>query len=319
MDLSIVIAAHNEGDLLWQTVQSCREVCEGLDYEFVVVNDASTDDCVDRLQKHFDDIAVHNTPERLGTSPAKDVAAHLSKGEVLLFLDAHCKPEIGSVQQLLEDVRELQGEAIITPAVAALDPNTWMNNPGEIGHGTGFDFEEVKGRWIPLRAMRPHGRFYESPTLIGCCFAIAKRLYDKLWGFDRDLKTWGAEDADLGVKSWLLGHPVLHDPRVIIGHRFQKAFTTYTAPTEDIVANRLRIAYKALAPERWRKWLDKFRVEHGGSLWYPAWDLFCARRVSAECERLYLWQHRVHDEVWYARQFGLKWPSEEGVLVVGDN
>src|SRR5262245_43337487 len=44
MRASIVIAALNEGDLLWKTVKSCRETAGHLkDCEIVVADDASTD------------------------------------------------------------------------------------------------------------------------------------------------------------------------------------------------------------------------------------------------------------------------------------
>ena len=246
--ISIVLAAHNEGDLLWKTVSSCRETCTELDYEIVVVDDASEDDCIGQLKSHFPDIDVHESGMRQGPSPTKDLGAKHAEGEVLIFLDAHCKPEPGAIARLVADVRQQNGEAIVTPTVATLNPETWINDLSCPGHGYVVELDGITWRWIPTEIMRRHGRFFESPSLIGCCVAMSKWLYSELWGFDRNMYMWGVEDVDLGVKSWLLDYPILHDAVPVIGHRFQKSFTTYKAPSQNLVANQLRMAYKVLTP-----------------------------------------------------------------------
>lgn len=308
VEISIIMAAHNEGDLLWKTVESCRETCAGLDYEIVVADDASEDDCIEQLRHHFPDIPVHRFPHRTGPSPTKDLGAQHARGEVLIFLDAHCKPEPGAIARLSESIRACRGEAMVNPTIACLDTTTWTNNSDCPGHGYLVELDGITWRWIPLEQMRPHGSLYESPSLIGCCVVISKWLYEKLWGFDRNMYMWGVEDVDFGVKSWLLGHPVLHDPVPVIGHRFQQAFTTYTAPSEHFVANQLRMAYKILASPLWREWLDNFRARYDADVFHRAWDIFTVHRGTAEVERVYLAQHQTCDVLAYARRFGLTWP-----------
>lgn len=309
MRASILIAAHNEGDLLWRTVASCREASEALPAEIVVVDDGSTDDCIQKAMKRFDNLRVFGFGNRLGPSPTKDRAARESTGDVLIFLDAHCKPELGALECLVEDVEKLQGQAIITPAVAPLDTEQWANQLNQLGHGYGVDLENFEWKWLPVEQMRPHNEFLESPSLIGCCLALTRRLYDKLWGFDPDMYGWGVEDVDFGVKSWIMGHPVLADPKAIVGHRFQKAFTTYAVSEHFILANRLRMAYKILPAGLWPGWLDRVRSKQQDALWRAAWELFTLYRGSAELERAYLRQNQKQDLYAYAARFGLPWPS----------
>jgi glycosyltransferase involved in cell wall biosynthesis len=308
VQISIILAAHNEGDLLWKTVASCRETCGDLEYEIVVADDASDDDCIARLKKRFPEIVVHGFSERRGPSPTKDLGAEHARGEVLFFLDAHCKPEPGAVAQLLKDIRELQGEAIVMPRIVHLEPEAWVNDLTVPAQGYAVDLDRINPRWVPLAMMRPRGRFYESPSLIGCACAVSKSLYEKLWGFDRNMYMWGVEDVDFGVKSWLMGHPVLHDPLPTIGHRFQKTFTSYRAYMENIVSNEMRMAYKLLPPQLWREWLGLSRRRHSAETWHRGWDLFTAHRGTAEVERIYLAQHQKMDILSYARRFGLSWP-----------
>jgi GT2 family glycosyltransferase len=157
--------------------------------------------------------------------------------------------------------------------------------------------------------MTPRGRFYESPGLVGCCVAVSRDLYEKLNGFDRDMLHWGVEDGDFGLKAWLMGHSILHDPTAIIGHRFRATFDNFTITAERVAANRIRMARKNFTDEVWKEWLEQFRWREGEEAWAKAWKLYSRQQASAEREREYLLENRPHDEFWYARRFGLAWPA----------
>jgi len=99
-----------------------------------------------------------------------------------------------------------------------------------MGQGYVTDLLTFQCSWKPLHELRSsplNTGLYESPALIGCAFAISRSLYEKLWGQDPGIADWGCEDIDLGLKAWLLGHPVLLDPQAVAGHRFQSSFTNY--------------------------------------------------------------------------------------------
>ena len=49
----------------------------------------------------------------------------------------------------------------------------------------------------------------------------------------------GVEDMDFGLKSSLMGFPILHDSQAVIGHRFRESFNNYSVPGEHVVANSL--------------------------------------------------------------------------------
>jgi len=314
MLVSIAIATHNEGDLLWKTVQSCYESSDDVDLEIIVADDVSTDDSVQQVRSRFPDVIIHEQTERRGVAATKDLAAKKSRGDVLLFLDGHCKPLPGAVRQLAEDVQHTDGQAIITPAIPALDVATWENQMHQIGHGYILDLETFESRFIGLNDMKEHpiadGRtLYESPCLIGCCMAIAPDLYKKLWGFDIDMLIWGTEDVDLAVKSWLMGHPILHDAQAMIGHRFQSSFDHYTVEWEHVFVNQMRMVHKCYSDAHKQQWQEKFRQRHENTSWDHIVELFEKGKESADRERQYLLDHRKHDEMWYVERFGLNWPE----------
>jgi glycosyltransferase involved in cell wall biosynthesis len=319
MRSSIIIAAHNEGELLLKTIESCIETGGGFDYEIVVADDASTDDAPATAERRFAPVRLYRHTRRRGVSPTRHFGAQQARGEVFIFLDAHSNPERGALQRLVRDIEETEGQAVITPRVAALDVQSWQNVLTQVGHGYAFDLLTIEARWVPLEELQrsPLGRgnLFESPALIGCAFAISRAVYEKIWGFDAHMSSWGVEDLDLAFKCWSMGHPILHDPEIVIGHRFQEAFT-YSVPTEDIVVNQLRLAYKNYTHGVWGEWLAVGRqryidslVEHPEGLWARAWELFRASEDSARQERSYLHGRRLRDEFWYAQHFGLEWPQ----------
>ncbi len=321
MRASIVIASLNEVDRLAKTVVSCQQDIGAMDCEIVIADDGSQDGSLDELRQRFPQVPVFVQTERCGPSPAKDLGARHSRGDVLVFLDGHCKPESGAIPRLVADVEQLAGRAIVVPSIPALNAETWQNNPYQVGHGYWIDLDEFRCGFIGLERLRPHSSsakmaFYESPALIGCCFAISRWLYQRLWGFDTDMRMYGVEDIDFGLKSWLMGHPILHDPDATIGHRFQASFESYSVPMEHVLANQLRMARKTFIEPVWQEWLQRWRNRNPSTLCEAAWTLFETRRESVEREREYLLANRVHDEFWYAEYFHLPWPVRPRVPVV---
>jgi glycosyltransferase involved in cell wall biosynthesis len=319
MRASIVIAAHNEGDLLARTVDSCIESCPAEDCEIVVADDASTDGSVDILEQRFPTVRVVRHERRRGASPTKAFGAKHARGDVLVFLDAHTKAEPGAITRLVDDIESLDYPAIVTPAVAALRIGSWRNDLTQVGHGYGMDLLRFEPHWLLLEEMQRvwagGQHLYESPALLGAAFAISRQLYDKAWGFDQRMRSWGVEDLDLGLKCWQLGHQILHDPLAVVGHRFQETFSGYEVPVEHVLLNKLRMARKNFTHAVWADWLATTRADNSGplaghpeGLWAHTWQLFDADRASAEQEQAYLHSRRVHDEFEYAERFGLPWP-----------
>ena len=158
MRASLIIASHNESDRLWRTVASCVETSAGLDCEIIVADDASWDDSVEQTLSRFPQVRVVRHEVRKGASPTKDLGARQARGEVLIFLDAHTKPEPGAIERLIENVERWQGKAIIMPVIAGLCATRWKTQLSQAGHGLTFDLQTLDSSWLPLDALREHRR-----------------------------------------------------------------------------------------------------------------------------------------------------------------
>lgn len=325
MRVSIIIATHNEGESLAKTVTSCIETSGDLDYEVVISDDASSDGSVTELRQQFPMVRVVTHDRRRGISATKALGATHARGDAFVFLDAHVKTEPDALRALVRDLVDTDQQAIVTPTVAHLDVDRWVIDYGQVGHGYAMDLRTFDCWWVDPAEMR-HGsgkaaRLYESPALMGCAFAIPRVIYERLWGFDSDMPSYGVEDLDLGFKCWLMGYQILHDAQAVIGHRFQTDFSRYDVATDHVLVNQLRMANKNFTDGVWRLWVENFRQDlygpledHPEGLWARVWESFQSRRSSAGQERSYLHSRRVRDEFWYAKHFNLAWPSLEPAM-----
>ncbi len=314
MRTSVVIASHNEGDLLWRTVGSCLETTRELDCEIVVADDASTDGCVEEMQKRFPDVRLVRFSQRRGVSPTKDLAARSSRGEVLIFLDAHCKPQPGAISRLVNDIEQSGERSVFSPLVVALDPSRWECKLDHAGYSYWVDLKSFENGWHHRdelkRVSGPGGRrFYEQACVVGCSMAMARSVYDRLRGFDIGMRSYGSEDLDFGLRAWQMGYTLLCDPGAVVGHRFRDSLAGYSAPLEHCLLNELRMARKNLGDRSWSDWVKRHQKRSDAGVWSAAWELFEQDRRSVELERDFLLANRVRDEYQYARRFGLPWPS----------
>jgi GT2 family glycosyltransferase len=324
MRASVIVAAHNEGERLWKTVEAIFDSSSRLDFELLVADDASTDGSVNEAQQRFPRIIVVSHRRREGVAATRVLAAGRARGEVLIFLDGHTRPEPGALERLVQDVESTRGNAVITPQIVGLDEGTWQALRQQTGNGYALDLETFDSWWLSLKKMKEvkeGGRtFYESPALIGCALAVDRKLYDRVWGFDAHMRSWGNEDVDISLKVWTLGGKILHDPAAVVAHRFQRFFEGYEVTAEYPLANQIRSARKHFTQSVWEDWLERAQQRstkklwgHPEGVWARAWEVFQQDRKSAEHERAYLLGRRERDEFWYANRFERAWPATGGL------
>lgn len=87
MTLSIIIVNWNSVDYLRPCLQSIYRQIQGLDFEVIVVDNASYDGCAGLLREQFPQVRFLQSETNLGFGKANNLGAANSSGEVLLFLN----------------------------------------------------------------------------------------------------------------------------------------------------------------------------------------------------------------------------------------
>lgn len=93
MDISVIIVNYKTKELTRQCVESIKQFTENVDYEIIIIDNASGDDSVQYLSNLFPDSCIINNPENIGFGPACNQGIKKASGEFILLLnsDAHIK------------------------------------------------------------------------------------------------------------------------------------------------------------------------------------------------------------------------------------
>jgi len=107
----------------------------------VVSDDGSTDGSIAELRRHFPHVVVVSQNERVGVAAARCLAAGRARGDVLVFLDGHTRPEEEALERLVVSVEKTKGEALVTPRIVSLDETTWRSQTQQSSHGYALNLE----------------------------------------------------------------------------------------------------------------------------------------------------------------------------------
>ena len=172
MKLSVIIPCYNAGPYLAQAVSSIRNQQTGfsLATEIIVIDDGSTDGCVEQLQGS--DLKILHQDHQ-GASAARNYGMQEAKGGYLLFLDADDVLTPDAVESLYQGLLKHEGVAVA------------------FGMAEEFISEELDAKTAGGLTKKeiPFGAF-----LSGCCLGKKEDLL-KVGFFDINLKS-GGETVD---------------------------------------------------------------------------------------------------------------------------
>ncbi len=215
-DISILIPARNEAD---RTVATIRSLARARDtaarLEFVVVDDASDDDSVDRLMNAVPalldepciDIKLDRLGERAGVYGARNAAAAHATGDILFITDAHVVPSQGWDREVLDHVRPGR---VLAGVIAA---------PGGVfrGYGCSLALPLMGTSWntTPVGGLSPIQVAPSTAT------ALTRDLYMALGGYDEGMHIYGAGVPEFSVRAWLQGAEIAVASTLEVTHNFK--------------------------------------------------------------------------------------------------
>ena len=190
VDLSIIIVNYNTAALLQGCLDSIRTQT-GASFEILVVDNASHDDSVARVKKHFPAVNLLASPTNLGFAKANNLALRQAKGRFVFFLNP--------------DTEVIPGCFAATLA--------YMDNHPEIGMaGTRVIFPDGRPQ-SSVEYSYPGARYARQETtglpgtiawLLGASLIARPEVLARTGGFDERFFLYG-EDVDLGFMVRKLG------------------------------------------------------------------------------------------------------------------
>jgi GT2 family glycosyltransferase len=287
--ISIIVISLNEGYFLRNTIEQLLLHLPDA-AEIIVVDDGSEDGSADFL------IAENNPSVRLfrtdqvGIAKARNYGARQSRGEVIVFSDAHVRVPGGWCKAMLE--------VLSNPAVGAVGPVLAdMTEPECKGYGVRFAGPDLQLEWLPPEAGAPH----PIPLLPGGFCAVRREIFDAVGGFDEGMIRWGSEDLEFSLRLWLRGYELWITPQVEVEHLFRDTSPYYIAGSWAIY-NRLRVAFAHFDTPRLTRVVNALCDQ-------PDFDTALALTVQSDLtvRRAALADARLHDAEWFFNKFGPVW------------
>lgn len=88
MDVSVIIVNYNTRQMTCDCLHSIRMHTKDVNYEVIVVDNASTDGSVEHIKTHFDGVRVISSDRNLGFGKANNKGALEARGKYLFFLNS---------------------------------------------------------------------------------------------------------------------------------------------------------------------------------------------------------------------------------------
>lgn len=212
--VSIIIPTYNKLELTKQCLAAIKQTTTDVQYEVLVVDNASTDGTQDFLREEDAEgrLRALLNRENLGFGKACNRAASEATGRYLLLLNNDTIPHPGWLSALVD-------QADADPQIGILGSRL-LYPDGTIQHA-GVVFDE---RNVPVHVSRGvkaddasvlTARDY--PAVTGACMLIRNDMFQKLEGFDEAFFMY-VEDADLCLRTWEAGYRVAYCPSSVVTH-----------------------------------------------------------------------------------------------------
>lgn len=221
--LSIVILNYNTKDLLFDCLDSLRKVAGEVEFEIIVVDNASSDGSCLMVKKNFPEVILIENEKNLGFAAGNNKAQNRVRGEYVLFLNSDTVVYRETIKQTVEYLDKHPEVGVVSCklilANGRLDKDTrrsfitpWIGlvhlilKLDEI-----FPKSCVFGRyWYGYIS---EDKIHEVDALQGAFFMTRKKILDDVGWFDEDYFLDG-EDIDLSWRIKEKGWKLIYYPKV---------------------------------------------------------------------------------------------------------
>ena len=202
--VSIIIVNYNGKELLQKCLDSLLKVNYD-NFEIILVDNNSTDGTVEFVTKNYPSLIIIKLDSNKGFAEPNNVAAKISKGKYLLFLNNDTVVTPNFISEMVK-VMETDKKIAVCQSLL-LKPDGSVDSSG--------DFIDHLG--VVYNSKTKIDEIREVSSARGASMLVRSDIFEKLDGFDQKFFIT-FEDVDLCWRSWILGYRVLIIPTSIVYH-----------------------------------------------------------------------------------------------------
>jgi len=229
VDVSVVIATWNMRDMLRDLLRSVKEKTQGVQYEIIVVNNASTDGTTEMIQSEFPDVKLVQNLRNEGVARARNTGFRIATGRYILLLDADTLLKEDTLGKLVRFADTHPDAGIVGCRLVFPDGNTQPScrrYPTPLAllmrRLARFRFAR-ESRWLRSHEMGDwdHGETRDVDYVIGACQLIRREALQQVGELDTAI-FYGPEDVDFCIRMYRSGWRVYYYPDTSIIHYEQR-------------------------------------------------------------------------------------------------
>jgi GT2 family glycosyltransferase len=228
MNVSIIIVSWNTEELLKKCIESILRYSQNIEYEIIVVDNASTDNTTEMVTKNFPIVKLIANKKNLGFAKANNQGIQISTGKYVLLLNPDTEFIDESLDRAIEKLTDdnigvlgcklLNTDKSIQPSVRrfprVLDIIAILIKLHKL-------FPSLLNKYLTKNFNYSHEQ--EVDQVMGAFFFVPRIVFDKIGLLDEGYFIW-FEEVDFCRRAKREGYKVIYFPETQIIHHGSQSF-----------------------------------------------------------------------------------------------
>ncbi len=208
MAVSVIIPTYNSE----KTIKACLEALYFQNFkgthEIIVVDDGSSDN-TSSILKSFKNAKFFKRTHS-GPAAARNFGAKMAKGDILLFTDSDCEPDVNWIAEMAAPFKD--------NSVVGVSGTYRMRQKEIIARFAQYEIEERHQKMAKMDSIDFIGTFSAG---------YRKEIFQKFGGFDESFSTSAGEDPELSFRIAEAGHRMVFAPKAFVYHTHPNSLMKY--------------------------------------------------------------------------------------------
>lgn len=240
MDLSVVVLSYNTKKILKNCLDAIFQNTQGITYEVIVIDNASTDGSGQMVQKEFPQVILIANKENLGFARGNNQGLNQASGKLVLLLNSDTVVKPGALEKMVKFMDQHPEAGTIGPKL--------LNEDGSLQASVGkfpslpvvlvMLFKEHFGGSQLVR--RSYDQTRSVDWVMGAALMVRKEILDKTGLMDEEIFMY-YDEVEWCYRIKKAGFQIYFYPEAEITHLWQKS--SATGRKGPILANYQGLVY----------------------------------------------------------------------------